>query len=382
MYNKTNVLFLVHGFSMGGVQKVNITMLNNIDKKKFNVHVLYIESGILKEELTENLIISKLGSVLNYKSPSNIKYIFRIVKYIKKNNIKIIHTIDPVLYFIGSIAARISKINHVRTQPNFIRRHEKLNTKTLKITPFEKWTDRYITYNYASAKDLELAGVKKEKIETIYGFNSHDEYLNYEPISNIKEEFKIPINNKIILAMHRMVPNKGYETFIDMIPYIIREYNEVTFLIVGDGPCREEYEQRVIKLGISNFVRFVGFQKNIANIIKQIDFGVYPLADTAGMGAVIRSGKVLISKKDSSMDEYILNGETGILVSEENPREYSKYVLKLLKNSNELLKMESKQIKFVQEKFDGEKNIKKLEELFYSLCYSSNKQIGNKPNER
>lgn len=381
MHNKTNILFLVHGFSMGGVQKANVKMINEIDKNKFNVHVLYVEQGMLMEDLTENIIISKLGSVLNYKSPVNVKYIFKIINYIRRNKIEIIHTIDPVLYFVGAVASHFSQIKHVRTQPNFIRRHERFNTRTMKFTPFESWTNKYITYNYASAKDLQLAGVRKEKIKTIYGFNSHDEFLNYKPISNIKEEFKISDNNKIILAMHRMVPRKGYETFIDMIPYIIKEFDEVTFLLVGDGPLRKEYEDQVQNLGISEYVRFVGFQKNIANIVKQIDFGVYPLADTAAMGAVIRAGKVLITKRNSSMDEYIIDGETGYLVPEDKPEIYAKYVLKLLANPKLLFEMESNQWEFIYDKFDGEKNIKKLEEIFLNLCIKSNKQIGDKKDE-
>lgn len=381
MHNKTNILFLVHGFSMGGVQKVNVRMINSIDKKKFNVHVLYVENGMLMEDLTDDITISKLGSVLNYKSPVNIKYIIKTMKYIKENNIKIIHTIDPVLYFVGATAAHFSKIKHVRTQPNFIRRHERFNTRTMKFTPFESWTNKYITYNYASAKDLQHAGVEREKIETIYGFNSHDEFLNYEPISNIKEEFTISDNNKIILAMHRMVPNKGYETFIDMIPYIIKEFKNVTFLLVGDGPLRKQYEDRVENLGISEYVRFTGFQKNIANIVKQIDFGVYPLADTAAMGTVIRAGKVLITKRDSSMDEYIFHGETGYLVPEDKPEIYAEYALKLLKDPQLLAEMENNQFKFIYDKFDGEKNIIKLEEMFLNLCLMSSEQIGDKKNE-
>lgn len=368
MNKKINILFLIHKFTMGGAQKANISMVNNINKEKFNVHVLYINEGILMSDLTYKIKISKLGSVLKLKSLVNVKYTMKTMKYIKQNNIEIVHTIDPILYFVGATAAHFTQIKHVRTQPNFIRRHERLNTRTLKYTPFEKWTNKYITYNYASAEDLQFAGVAKEKIETIYGFNSYDEFLNYKPISNIKKEFKIPSNNKIILAMHRMVPRKGYETFIDMIPYIIKEFDKVTFLLVGDGPLRKEYEDQVQNLGISEYVRFVGFQKNIANIIKQIDFGVYPLADTAAMGPVIRAGKVLITKKNSSMDEYILDGETGYLVPEEKPEVYAKYALILLQDEEKLREMENKQKQYVISNFDGVKNMRRLEEVFIDLC--------------
>ena len=369
---KINILFLVHGFDIGGVEKCNVEMINVIDKKKFNVHVFFINEGILMDDLDINSIqIQKLGDEFKLTSLHNIKYVMRIIKYNKKNNIEIIHTIDPILYMVGSVAAHLSKIKHIRTQPNFIRRHEKLNTKTLRLLPFERWTNKYITYNLASKKDLQLAGVESNKIETIYNINKPKNYENFNDFKDIKEEFKIPKNYKIILAMHRMVEQKGYETFIEMIPLILKEYSEVCFLLVGDGPLKKELEYKVKKLNIENNVIFTGFRTDIYNIINQIDFGVYPLADTAAMVDVILGNKVLITRKNSSMDEYVLDGITGYLTPDDNPETYAKYSLKLLKDQRLLESMEENQREFTLENFDGNKSIKKFEDVLSALIVKS-----------
>lgn len=374
MDEKVNILFLVDKFNIGGVQKSNVDMINKIDKDKFNVHVLYVKEGMLMEDLKlHKIFISKLGSKLKLKSLINIKYIYKTVKYIMENDIDVIHTIDPVLYIVGATSAKLANVKHVRTQPNFIRRHEKLNSRTLKLLPFERWTNMFITYQYGSAKDLELAGVDKDKIEVIRGFSTLEEFMFFNNIKDIRKEFGIPIENKIILAMHRMVEKKGYETFIDMIPFVIKEYSNVTFLLVGDGPLRDSLEERVKSLGVDKYVRFTGFRKDIANIIKQIDFGVYPLADTAAMVTVIRAGKVLITKRNSSMDEYIVDGMTGYLVKDDKPETYAEYVLMLLKDDTLLKELEKNQKEFVIKNFDGNKNVKKLENIFISLCKSNKK---------
>jgi glycosyltransferase involved in cell wall biosynthesis len=368
MTEKVNILFLVHGFGIGGVQKLNVQMINGINKDKFAVHVLYINEGLLMDDLDINKVkLLKLGDKLKRESVSTLKYILRVTRYVKSNKIDVIHTIDSTLYMVGSIVARFSKIKHVRTQPNFIRRHERLNTKTLKLLPFEKWTDKFITYNLASNKDLQLAGVSSDKIETIYGFAKHEDYLLLNNLTDIKEEFCIPKNNKIILAMHRMVPRKGYETFVEMIPYIIKEYKEVTFLLVGDGPLRKELETKVRELNIEDYVVFTGFRKDIVNIAKQINFGVYPLADTAAMVTVLRVGKVLITRRNSSMDEYINDGVTGYLTPDDNPKTYAQYALKLLTDNNLLRKMEERQKDYIVSIFDGNKNMEKFEEILISV---------------
>lgn len=368
MTKKINILFLVHEFNIGGIQKANVEMINRINKDKFDVHVLYINEGLLMDDInTSGIKMLKIGNKLKLKSIINFKYILKIIRYIKSNEIDIIHTIDSILYMIGSISAHFTKIKHVRTQPNFIRRHEKLNTKTLKILPFEKWTDKYITYNYASKNDLQLAGVSSEKIETLLSLTKLEDCLLFDKLNDIRLELDIPQNNKIILAMNRMVPRKGYETFIDMIPHIIREYDQVTFLLVGDGVLRNELEKRVMGLGIEKYVRFTGFRKDIVNIAKQIDFGVYPLADTAAMFTVIQAGKVLITKKNSSMDEYIVDGVTGYLTIDDKPETYAEYSLKLLTNNSLLRNMEDNQKDHVLENYDGNKNMKKFEELLIAI---------------
>lgn len=371
MNSKINILFLVHGFGVGGVSKANISMINGIDKNKFNVHVLHYKEGVFIDDLTDDIVISKLGSIIELKSLANLLYIGKVIYYIKKHNISIIHSMAPITYIIGATAAHFAKIKHVRTQPNFIRRHERLNAKTLKILPFERWTDKFITYQYGSAKDLNLAGVRMEKIETIRGFGKAEDFLYFNDIKDIRDELNIPKDNKIILAAHRMVEKKGFETFIDMIPHIVEKYKNVTFLLVGDGSMRKKFEDRAESLGVSKYVRFTGFRKDLANIVKQIDFGVYPLADTAAMVFVIKAGKILITKKNSSMDEYIIDGETGFLVPVEKPEVYAKYALILLQDEEKLKDMEIKQKEYVLDNFDGVKNMRRLEEIFINLCRNS-----------
>ena len=120
MHKKVNILFLVDHFTMGGVQKSNVRMINNIDKSKFKVHVLYVNEGLLMEELTDDITISKLGSVLKLKSLVNVKYTMKTMKYIKQNNIEIVHTIDSILYFIGAIASHLINIIRIYTYIKFI----------------------------------------------------------------------------------------------------------------------------------------------------------------------------------------------------------------------------------------------------------------------
>jgi len=359
---KIGVLFLMHNFCIGGVQKSNISMIKGLDKDKFRVHVLYINGGTLLQEIfNEDIEIQRLGNTYNLKAIINILYVFRIIKYVKNNSIDVIHSMDSLLYVLGSTAAFFSRISHVRTQPNFIRKHERKNAKTLKLTPFERWTDFYITYNNATKKDLCMAGVNIDKINTILSLTSLEELTNEPVTSDIRKEFEIKPNTKIVCSMSRLVKNKGIEIFIEMIPYIINEYSDVVFLITGDGVLKGSLMDRCRELDIGDKVIFSGFRTDRFNIGKQITLGVYPTSDTAGMVTIPQCGKVLISRDSEIMSEYVIDGQTGYLVKNDNPEEYAECVLRLLQDEVLLKTMEEKTVSYYQSEFDGEKNMRKLE---------------------
>jgi len=62
---KINILFLVSRFDIGGVQKLNVSMVNLIDKEKFNIHIIYIKEGVFKQEITDSKVtFFKIGNIL------------------------------------------------------------------------------------------------------------------------------------------------------------------------------------------------------------------------------------------------------------------------------------------------------------------------------
>lgn len=356
---------------MGGVQKTNIQIINQIDKNIFKVHVSYFEKGFLFEDLDMHEIeVFKLGKKIDVKSMKNLNYIIKLCKYIKKNNIKIIHSIDMGNYLIGSIASKITGTINVRTQPNLIKTVEKTNSKFFSITPFSKWTHQYFTLNNQAKNDLISLGVPAEKVNVIYGYASPKKFLSKKIEKDIRKEFSLSSNTKIILAMHRLVEGKGLEKFIETIPIILNKQPEVKFFIVGDGPLKAKLEKRVNELKINDCVIFTGYRKDDISIAKQITFAIYPEGKSAAMATVLRVGKVLISNVDGVMGEYITHEKNGYLVKD-YPSEYAKWAVKLLNSPEDLVKLEKEQYKFASTYFNGEKNIKKFECILIKLTGES-----------
>ncbi|AIY06286.1 hypothetical protein Plano_2321 [Planococcus sp. PAMC 21323] len=347
-------------------------MINSLDKKKFNIFVLYIKEGLLKQELNqEEVKIKKIGDVLKIKSFFNILYFFKICSYVKENKINIIHTQDPILYYIGSIAAKITNIKHIRSQPNFISKYERKNAKTLKYLPFEKWTNHFITFNKATKKDLVEVGVKTEKITTIYGYYDLDFGISKEKIKRIKKGLGIDEEKRVICSIGRLAENKGLELYIQMIPIILEKIDNAVFLIIGDGPLKKVLIEMAKKNHVLDKVIFSGNRTDVDDLMKIIDLGVYANEKSAGMGIVPRNGKVLISVNSEIMSEYIVNGKTGFLINEKSPQAFGKEVIRILENEKLMNIMEANTKEFAINRFDGSNNIKIFENVVMKILNES-----------
>ena len=85
---KVNFLYFIEGVNFGGQQSFHFNILKNLDKKKINLHVVYVNE---KKEMFEEFksiskSITKLGEVeVGFKKNfrSSIKLISQSVKLIK-----------------------------------------------------------------------------------------------------------------------------------------------------------------------------------------------------------------------------------------------------------------------------------------------------------
>ena len=103
-----NICFFLGSFSSGGAEEHVLSIVNNIDRKKFNPTVaVYRKEGPLLSEF-ENANIK----ILEYNSRySRITQIFKFAKDLDKNKVHILHShlLGGILFsFIASLFSRVN----------------------------------------------------------------------------------------------------------------------------------------------------------------------------------------------------------------------------------------------------------------------------------
>ena len=175
--------------------------------------------------------------------------------------------------------------------------------------------DKIVVPSKFLAKVAGYWGVKDENIEVIYNG------IDFKPLALGKEKARkeIGISGNIILSVGRLVPWKGFKMLIKIMPELIKEYNFVRLVIVGDGPEMEVLETIKNNLGLHNKVYLVGAksQEELKTYLAAADMFVLNTAYEGFSHQILEAmaaGVPLITTNSGGNSELIKQGENGFMV--------------------------------------------------------------------
>jgi len=229
--------------------------------------------------------------------------------------------------------------------------------------------------------DLGAKGQREKVIR--YGVNSN----KFKPANRDKKllkQYGLKENDKILVAVGRMVAKKGYIYLINAMPEIVKKVPGVKLVMVGDGELKSELEARVKKLNIAKNVIFTGTISyddlvkyyNLANVfvmssVKDEDGNLD--ASPVAMMEAMSTGAAVIATKFAGSEDLIDEGETGYLVKEKDSRAIARSAVNLLLKGNATV--QGKKVRGVAMKNFSLKVIgKKYEEVFDEVISSNNLQ--------
>jgi glycosyltransferase involved in cell wall biosynthesis len=315
---------------MGGIASYTVNLARALKAKGENVYVAS-SGGELTERLKENGIPYidlgiKTKSELN---PKLIKAILYLRKYVRKNNIDIIHAQTRVAQMVSFFVSKLTDIPYVSTCHGFF---ESELPKRL----FGLWGEKVIAINdIVKEYSINTLKIKKAKIEAI--LNGIDivyfsKGFSNEELSQIKESLGLK-NFKIVGTISRLVPIKGIEYFIEAANLIIKERMDVGFIIVGNGPHKEELEKRVKAHKMEDKVKFIEAAVDTRPYLNAMEvFVLSSIQEGLGLSIAeaMASGKPIVATEVGGVSALIKNEETGLLVPGRSPAALKSAIIRLL----------------------------------------------------
>jgi glycosyltransferase involved in cell wall biosynthesis len=79
-----------------------------------------------------------------------------------------------------------------------------------------------------------------------------------------------PLENKIVLAAGRLVPQKGFDLLIDAYAPLAEKFPDWQVHIYGEGPIRKTLEQQIHELGLEKNVLLMGFSDQFLSRLREV----------------------------------------------------------------------------------------------------------------
>lgn len=374
--DKIKVLFRHRSMEMGGVEKVVLSMLNNLNREKFelticlnmnqgelryefpaHVRKVYIAEG--REDLSKNPLIRKLQLIIRRfklnKAKKNPSIADRILKDQFDVEIATTYAVyETVLNSSNKNSKKIAWLHSDLTLPSFDPYRENIFKC---MQQFD-----YIIYGSQQCKD-----VLDEKYPDVQ-FPSGKVILNAIPIEEIKEKAQAFLpefeNVPIFVSVGRLDIRKGYRTLLEAHQKLLVDGFTHHIYIIGNGEDYEMLSKRIFELGVESSFKLLGTLINPYPYVKNADFYIMP-SESEGWPLIIAETLILqkpiVATSVGGVPEMIDHTTTGYLT------EYSQNGLyngiKEFLTNRSLIENIQKNLINIESKFDNQKIFNAVEEI-------------------
>jgi glycosyltransferase involved in cell wall biosynthesis len=134
----------------------------------------------------------------------------------------------------------------------------------------------------------ERYSVNPDKIRIVPGSVDIERFGIAATQTAARERLGLPTDRLILLSVRRLVRRMGLSELIVALKTIVRSVPDVLLCIAGRGLLRQELEQRVVELGLTDHVRFLGYvdDDDLPYLYRAADINVVPTVALEGFGLV------------------------------------------------------------------------------------------------
>lgn len=222
------------------------------------------------------------------------------------------------------------------------------------VKEIEKRSSAIVVMTKMAANILEEDyGVNADKIRVIQHGSPAIPFVPSQP-----EKKALGFEKRVLLSTFGLLSSgKGIESAIKALPYIVKDYPEVCYLVIGaTHPQVRQREGEKYRQSLMSLVQRLGLQKNVKfdnrfltkdeliQYLKATDIYIspYPNKDQLSSGTVtyaIAAGKAIVSTPFNYAIEVLADGR-GMLCKFESPESIARSVKHLLKNPERKARME------------------------------------------
>jgi glycosyltransferase involved in cell wall biosynthesis len=312
------LLLAVDSLEVGGAERHVVDLALALHRKGYGVEVACSVAGGLSESLeAAGVPVWPLTGRL-VKRRVSPAYARGIRRLLRGGGFDLVHA----HIFASAAAAAIATLG--KGLPLVITEHTEASWQTWRTRWISRWAHRRARHTIAVSTPIERRLIERD--------GAPSDLVTLIPNAVIPAPDETPDSastlpdgwpeGPLIGVVARLQPEKGVANFLQAATRVSRIFPEAGFLVVGDGPLREELLSLVERLGISKRVRFLGYRTDSRALMGLMDVLVVPSL-TEGSPLIVleamAAGIPVVASAVGGIPDQLRHGEEGILVPPDDP---------------------------------------------------------------
>jgi glycosyltransferase involved in cell wall biosynthesis len=317
----TRILHVVGGMNRGGVETWLMHILRNIDRKRF--HMDFMVHTHQRCAYDEEILT--LGSeILPCMHPSSPwRYARNFRRLLRAfGSYDIVHS--HVHHYSGYVLrlahrARVPvRIAHSHNDTAALRAGTRL-TRSLYLMLMESWIRHHATIGLACSNKAGAAlfgpfGDERWSWRILPYAIDLTPFVIRSDASIVRAELGIPVDALVVGHVGRFDEQKNHAFMVEIAIELARRENNMSLLLIGDGPLRSGIKKKVAEARLNDRVLFTGIRSDVPRLMSAMDVFLFPSlfeglglvfveAQAAGLPCVIAD----VIPKEADVVEYLIS---------------------------------------------------------------------------
>jgi len=313
------ILYLITGLGIGGAERQVVDLADSLTELGHDVTIVYLTGLVLTEPRSAQINILGLDvkkSILGFFCAC-----MKLRKLIKEYKPDVIHSHMVHANLFARLVRVSCKVPRLICTSHSVNEGGWIRMMAYRLTDFLADISTNVSNTAVSAFEATGAVRSGRMIAIHNGINTNKFQPSHQARCNLRKLHNIHDDEKIIISIGRLNIAKDFPNLLSAFAIIPNNTNKIKLWIVGDGELREELRAETVKLKIEHNTRFLGAQRNIADLLSAADLFVLPSA-WEGFGLVIAEAmaceKIVVATDAGGVKEVL--GDLGYLVPIRSPQ--------------------------------------------------------------
>jgi glycosyltransferase involved in cell wall biosynthesis len=174
----------------------------------------------------------------------------------------------------------------------------------------------------------------------------------------------------LVGVVARLQPEKGVANFLEAAARVSGAFPDARFVVVGDGPLREELLDLARRLGISERVCFLGYRTDSRALMALMDLLVVPSL-TEGSPLIvleaIAAGVPVVASAVGGIPDQLRHGKEGLLVPPGAPDALGEALAALLRDPEYARRLGEAGRRRAKNEFSHEALVRRIEGVYHAV---------------